>query len=593
MAAATAPVPIKSLPGIKRDGTEFEGDNYVDGTWVRFERGLPRKMFGYRSINRYLTGIPRTITTYVRDEDIYFHAGSGRHLERMTIDRFFNTSLISDRTPTAGFIPSDDNIWDFDVDHAANVGGDPLLLAQVAPNLRDLTNSVEGALFTGDLFATTPLVPVTLLPANASLTGGVLALHPYTIIFGNNGFVGWSVPGDPTDYTGSGAGNANITAQKIVEGVALRGGGTSSPSALLWSADALIRMTYIGGTEAFAFDTLSTQITIMSENSVIDYDGVFYWVGVDRFLMFNGVVREVENTMNKDFFFEELNYLWRQKVFVYKVPRFGEIWWCFPRGDSEEPNWAVIYNYREKTWYDTPLPNGGRSAGQYPAVVRFPLMMGVEPQGYLLTEALVDNAGTGYVLGDVLTVLGGVSTIPAQLTVTGVTGGTITAVTVTNLGEYSVPPVSPVHVSGGAGTGATFDVLLEAPRKLWVHEIGYDEVDGTATIPILSSFETADISLAPKGDNRATRVVLVEPDFVQSGPMSMQVRGRANARAPFVEGEQMVFPETADNPDDEVIFLKTERRELRFKFTSNTLGGNYIMGLPLAHMGPGDGTVLG
>ena len=37
-------VQIKSLPGIKRDGTKFEGDQYVDGQWVRFQRGLPRKI---------------------------------------------------------------------------------------------------------------------------------------------------------------------------------------------------------------------------------------------------------------------------------------------------------------------------------------------------------------------------------------------------------------------------------------------------------------------------------------------------------------------------------------------------------------------
>ena len=30
---------LKSSPGIKRDGTKFEGDNYTDGQWVRWQRG--------------------------------------------------------------------------------------------------------------------------------------------------------------------------------------------------------------------------------------------------------------------------------------------------------------------------------------------------------------------------------------------------------------------------------------------------------------------------------------------------------------------------------------------------------------------------
>jgi hypothetical protein len=42
------PMVLKSLPGIKRDGTKFEGEYYVDGQWVRWQRGLPRKIGGYQ-----------------------------------------------------------------------------------------------------------------------------------------------------------------------------------------------------------------------------------------------------------------------------------------------------------------------------------------------------------------------------------------------------------------------------------------------------------------------------------------------------------------------------------------------------------------
>ncbi len=48
---------LKSLAGIKRDGTKYDGDFYIDGQWVRFQRGLPRKIGGYRSINKYFSGL--------------------------------------------------------------------------------------------------------------------------------------------------------------------------------------------------------------------------------------------------------------------------------------------------------------------------------------------------------------------------------------------------------------------------------------------------------------------------------------------------------------------------------------------------------
>lgn len=535
---------IASQPGIKRDGTRFEGDNYVDGQWVRFQRGLPRKIGGYRSILKYLRGLPRTLHEYTQDLLTYVHAGSANRIERFYIDGNYNSSIINDRTPLSGLTLSANNLWQFDVSYDTTLGNQ--IVAQVAPNLECICNSEAGALFTGNLLGTAPLTLVTTVPSNFSATGGVVTLAPYTFVFGNDGYVAWSVPNNPRDFTGAGAGNANVTGQKIVRGIPLRGGPGNSPSGLFWSADALIRASYIGGTTpTFQFDTLSTQTSIMSAASVIEYDGIFYWVGTDRFLQFNGVVREVENNLSLNFFFDNINMQYRQKVFAMKVPRFGEIWWCFPKGDSTEPNHAVIYNVRENTWYDTALPNGGRSAGLFPAVFRKPLMAGSQPY-FLPEETRITESGAD-----------------ERVTEDGV--------------DYRI-----TEDSG-------------QPRyKFWVHEVGTNEIDGTAENPIRSYFETADISLPVLAKtNKAIQVLMLEPDFVQSGPMTVTVTGRANARAPEVDGTPMVIPETASTPQEQVVFLKTQRRELRFHFESNCLNGDYQMGLVLAHIQPGDGTVLG
>ena len=537
-------VQIKSLPGIKRDGTKFEGDQYVDGSWVRFQRGLPRKIAGYRSANKYLRGIPRALTAYTQDTLTYIHAGSANLVERLYMDGNYNTSIIYDRTPST-LNESDANMWQFDVATETDVLGNftNKIIAQVAPNLNCICNSAGGQLFIGDLIGTSALTEVTNLPTGYSLTGGVVSLQPYTFIFGNDGYVAWSVPGDPADYTGSGSGAANITGQKIVKGMPLRGGPGNSPSGLFWSADSVLRASFVGGDAIFQFDTISTQSSIMSANSVIEYDGIFFWVGSDRFLSFNGVVREVPNNMNLNFFFDNLNYQYRQKVFAIKVPRFGEIWWCFPKGTSTEPNHAVIYNVREDTWYDTPLPEGGRGAGTFPTVFRKPIMSGVEPNlsptGTRVTQA-----------GDI------------RITENGNT----------RIVEESDTP----------------------QYRLWVHEVGTDAIDGQSIQPIQSYFETADLSLPVSAQtNKAIQVLMMEPDFVQSGDMTVQVMGRANARAPEVNGDVMTIYETPPTPQDQVIYFKTQRRELRFRFESNTIGGDFQMGLILAHTQPGDGTVIG
>jgi len=535
-------VQIRSQPGIKRDGTKFEGDNYVDGQWCRFQRGLPRKIGGYRAISKYLREISRAMSEFTQNSLTYVHSGSANLVERFYIDNGFNTSIITNRTPST-LATDPDNMWQFDSIAAPGLGG-MQLVAQVAPNLECICNSLGGQLFFGDLFATTPLQPITNLPSGYSATGGVVVLHPYTFIFGNDGYVAFSVAGDPTDYTSLGSGAANIASQKIVKAIALRGGPGNSPSGLFWSADALVRASFIGGAPVFQFDTISTQSSILGANTVIEYDGIFYWVGTDRFLMFNGVVREVPNNLNLNYFFDGLNQSQRQKVFAMKVPRFGEIWWCYPRGDAIEPSHAVIYNVRENTWYDCELPNGGRSAAVSPTVFPKPIMTGVVP-------TVADDETRVTEADDV------------RITETG--------------GDVRVTQDSEVD-----------------QYRLWVHEVGVDDIDGLNIQPVQSFFETADMSLpVTSQENKALQVLMIEPDFVQSGNLTMQVTGRANAKAPEVFSEIKTIYETPPTPQDQVVYFKTQRRELRFRFESNAIGGNYQMGLVLAHVQPGDGTVIG
>lgn len=71
--------------------------------------------------------------------------------------------------------------------------------------------------------------------------------------------------------------------------------------------------------------------------------------------------------------------------------------------------------------------------------------------------ATLTTAGTGYAVNDVLTVLGGTTTLPAQVRVASVTAGTgaIAGINLTRTGDYTAAPTNPAATSGGYGTGAT------------------------------------------------------------------------------------------------------------------------------------------
>lgn len=594
---APRPVHIKSLAGVKRDGTRYEGDFYIDAQWMRFQRGLPRKMGGYRLVTDNISGLNRGMFTSAQNNNLYTQIGSAKYLEQVSIDQNGNPSPVYDRTP-AGFSTDDNNLWTFDIFYDPITAGSAVV-AHAAPNLNDISSTVNKPIYIGATTATSAFVD--LAGTSPDVSGGVLILHPYVVAYGNNGYVAWSAPDDPQDWTTvGGGGEAYVTGQKVVHAQSSRGGADNSPSAILWSLDSVIRMSFVGGTTTFSFDTISDESSILSSQSVIEYDGIFFWCGVDRFLMYNGVVKEVPNPLNQNWFFDNLNYDQRQKVFAFKVPRWGEIWWCFPFGDATECSHAVIFNVREQTWYDTVLPNTGRCNGQFAKVYQYPIMSGnTSIQAVKSVGTIV--GGSSYTNGTYYNVQTQNTTNVAGMGLTvnvTVSGNAVTAVDVISGGSgYEVDDIITVSntLIGGTGSGFTFKVAALTGYRLWRHEDGVDEIAGQLINPIQSYFETSDISLPAADDsqNKSLRVVMIEPDFVQSGNMTVQVTGRANARAPEVTSDPATFVAQPATPQEQVVYLKTIRRQMRFRFESNTLGGNYQMGLCLAHIEPADGTVLG
>lgn len=218
---------------------------------------------------------------------------------------------------------------------------------------------------------------------NVSISGGIVMLFPYLFVYGNNGLIKNCAAGDFNNWTSADSNENNVASTKVVKGLPVRGG-TTSPAGLFWTLDSVVRVTYAPttvGSQTFywKYDLITQQSSIMSSQCVIEYDGIFYWVGTDRFLMYNGVVQEVENKQNFNYFFDNLNIAQRQKVWVSKVPRWGEIWWFYPKGDSEECNDAIIYNVREKCWYDAGQALGARrSAGVFSEVFRRPIWGGTD-----------------------------------------------------------------------------------------------------------------------------------------------------------------------------------------------------------------------
>ena len=729
---------LDTQPGIQRDGTVFDRLFYTDGEWVRFQRGRPRKIGGFRVISDQLTGPSRGVWVNPQNAFTSIFSGYNDGLQVLTIDNNGVGSGVGNFT-LSNFTASDLNLWQFDGFYDVAGTGLQSLVAHPGQNLASISNDNNTPVLVGDITALTmsqigvftasgtttnasatvtlaaanPLIGAgqtvtgTGIPANTtvvsivtttlvlsntatasgtvtltfnnniSVSGGVVSLHPYLFVYGNNGLIQNCSAGNTNDWVSADANATNVASGKIVQGLPVRGG-SNAPSGLFWSLDSLIRVSYIGGTgtpaQYWRYDIISSQSSILSSQSAIEYDGVYYWCGVDRFLLYNGVVKEIPNAMNQNYFFDNLNYDQRQKVWVTKVPRFGEIWWFYPRGDATECTDAIIYNVRENTWYDAGEARGAqRSAGYFSQVFAFPVAADwhgstaetvftdtfneVSGSVFLysdtyntqvalnqvisgsniptnttvvaITTSNIETLGaitpgTGYVNGSYANVtLTGGSGSGAKATI-GVSGTAVTTVTITARGAaYLVGDVLSATAASLGGTGAGFaipvtDIYAQAIQMsaaatgtgsvsltfsipadliaMYQHEIGTDEIDGQNVQAILSSFETSDLSWmgggpsqpAPEGQNRWIRLERIEPDFVQSGDMSVVVTGRPFAQGEDKESDPYVFGPTTGKVD-----MREQRRELRLKFTSDVAGGNYQLGKLLLNAEIGDSRPYG
>ena len=665
----TSKVVSMEIPaGIQRDGTVFDSPCYVDGKWVRFQRGRPRKIGGYDGIFLNATGISRGMAMTAVGGFNYVVSGYNNGLQQWVTDTDGGVGSGPYNYTLNNFTASDDNLWQFDIAYDSTGNNTNNLVAHPGQNLSYITSTVNtpvlygtfpgsfgyltgvtitgtagqfacsassvtltvnqqltisgtfggtgsisgyadpttyfiiatngsttftlSATYGGTAITTTAGTPTGLtytaapslskvglftavgttasstaftlsaanvrvgagqtitgtgIPAgttvvsvtgtavvmsaaatgsatitatfdnNIAVSGGCVVIHPYLFVYGNNGLIQNSSAGDFANWVSPDANATNVATGKIVKGLPIRGGSTS-PSGLFWAADALIRVSFqpssSGGVNYYwAYDLVSSQTSIMSSNSVIEYDGIFYWCGVDRFLCYNGVVQEIPNKFCENYFFDNLNYAQRQKVWATKVPRYGEIWWFYPKGDATECTDAIIYNTREKVWYDAGQALGARrSAGVFSEIFPKPVWAGNE----------VNSAGT---------------------------------------------------------------------YTLWQHETGYDQIYLTNVDAIQSYFETYSVGTLgglvgtqqQPGDNLWTRIERIEPDFVQTGDMTVVVTGEGYAEDVVVESDPYTF-----SPNTLKIDMREQRREMRLRFQSNTYNGTYQTGRVLLSLTTGD-----
>jgi hypothetical protein len=521
------------------------------------------------------------------------------------------TTVTSVWIDNVNFLADTRNLWQFDLQYSP-VGGSLEVLAHPGLNLNNIDNGVASQVLLGSVIPDAPNSWSFYGLADSGgqnptykpivVDGGVCVLYPYVFVYGSNGYIANNHVSTTynqqslTDWNGNTANQVNMSSSKIVKGMPVRGG-TNSPSGLFWATDSLIRVSFTGTAPYYwRYDIVSSQISTMSSSCFVEMDGVFYWMGIDRFYQYNGQVSVLANDKNVNWLFDNINFEQRQKVWATKVPRYNEIWFFYPRGTATECTDAIIYNVKDKIWYDAGSAEGAqRSCGYTTEVFPYPIWAdwnygAVYSQAYtIINKPASLPAPTSfqiYINGDVTGTFSpgdylSFSTVPQDTTYLITNSEFIFNSTIHPLYPFGVTRITcstPFNITPSVG-GLIY--YISGGYPIWQQEFGLNKISFFGETAIPSSFTTCDISWVggtpsqdtPSGINRRMHMRRVEPDFVQSGDMTLTLLGRKFARGDTQESQTFNF-----GPNTGKIDMRVEQRELSLKFSSSNIDGNYEMG---------------
>jgi len=119
---------------------------------------------------------------------------------------------------------------------------------------------------------------------------------------------------------------------------------------VVWTDSALYSLQYVGPPDVWTAQLLGDNISIVGQNAKAVASGRVYWMGVDKFYVYDGRVQTLRCDLRRHVF-SNINLAQNQQVFAGTNEGFNEIWWFYCSADSTVVDSYVVYNYLEDVWY--------------------------------------------------------------------------------------------------------------------------------------------------------------------------------------------------------------------------------------------------
>ena len=179
----------------------------------------------------------------------------------------------------------------------------------------------------------------------------------FVIAFGCNDYgsatldpmlIRWSAQDDIYNWTPDATNQAGFTrlshGSEIVTYVQTR------QEIVVFTDSSVYSLQYLGPPYVWSSQLLGDNISIISPNATTQASGIVYWMGVDKFYLYDGRVQTLNCDLRR-YVFQDLNQAQAAQVVCSTNEGFNEVWWFYPSGNSTAIDRYVVYNYAEKVWY--------------------------------------------------------------------------------------------------------------------------------------------------------------------------------------------------------------------------------------------------
>jgi len=119
---------------------------------------------------------------------------------------------------------------------------------------------------------------------------------------------------------------------------------------VVFTDSAIYSLQYLGAPVVWGSQLLGDNISILGPNAAAVASGKVYFIGVDKFYVYDGRLNTLRCDL-RNHIFSDINLTQSAQVFAGTNEGFNEVWWFYCSAGSNTVDKYAIYNYLEDIWY--------------------------------------------------------------------------------------------------------------------------------------------------------------------------------------------------------------------------------------------------